>query len=323
MQPMPAPGYPPPPSSNTEINNSNDQSVMDVIATMEGLSDAERKAMMEEQEKILAGINAKKNKKGGNSKKKNGSSTQKVRVGREELQVLGPERTQQAIRDGDVNTVECVNCGKMLQVSAEAKLLYCPSCHTVQPVPGMEEEAAATSSSDQQQFLSDQAMAEKLQQEYDRAAKKGGSKKKKEEQKSSSWGSWLGGGMSTEEKVAKSRSRIAKNESSADNVDPYSSAFGADGKPTGGGLVSACTGEDENQAAAEKLQQEEYRSAAARTKQEQSSSSVVGAISSLAAGMVGGSDGVPSSEPGSRPAVEEDSSPLVAVTRVGRQSVAS
>jgi len=79
----------------------------------------------------------------------------------------------------------------------------------------------------------------------------------------------------------------------------------------------------ENQAAAEKLQQEECRSAAARTKQEQSSSSVVGAISSLAAGMVGGSDGVPSSEPGSRSAVEEDSSPLVAVTRVGRQSVAS
>jgi len=304
---------------------------MDVIATMEGLSDAERKAMMEEQEKILAGINAKKNKKGGNSKKRNGSSTQKVRFGREELQVLGPERTQQAIRNGDVNTVECVNCGKMLQVSAEAKLLYCPSCHTVQPVPGMEAEAEATSSSgnsssDQQQFLSDQAMAEKLQQEYDRATEKGGSKKKKEEQKSSSsWGSWLGGGMSTEEKVAKSRSRIAKEKSSANNMDPYSSAFGADGKPTGGGLVSACTGEDENQAVAEKMQQEEYRSAAARTKQEQSSSSVVGAISSLAAGMVGGSgsDGVQSSEPDNGPAVEEDSSPLVAVTRVGRQSVAS
>mmetsp|Transcript_5458 Transcript_5458/g.8977 ORF Transcript_5458/g.8977 Transcript_5458/m.8977 type:complete len:494 (-) Transcript_5458:66-1547(-) len=165
----------------------------DVIMGMEGLSPEERNALMEEQRNIMQQIESEKsanqsaiaavqadnfdmrsttnavNAISGNSRAPTmrpppGAETgSKVNLGGgQEVDLHGPERTKEAIKEGTAILVQCVNCENWMQVTGNATLMYCPVCAVVSPVM---QENAAMSKEEALQMEADRKMAEQLQSE--------------------------------------------------------------------------------------------------------------------------------------------------------------
>lgn len=184
----PPPVYlaPPPPTAEEEF-----------IMGMEGLSPEERSALLEEQRKIMEQIERDKiaNKSaiaavqadnfdmrstahaltavGSNraptTRPPAGAATgSKVDLGGgQEVPLHGPERTQEAIKDGTAILVQCVNCENWMQVTGNATLMYCPVCAVVSPI---DHTTAAMSKEEAMQMEADRKMAEQLQNEEYEAA---------------------------------------------------------------------------------------------------------------------------------------------------------
>jgi hypothetical protein len=82
----------------------------------------------------------------------------------EQVPLHGQERTQQAIKDGTALVVQCMSCQNWMQVTESASLMFCPVCQTVSPV----DKAGAATSADMEaaaQLAADAELAERLQNE--------------------------------------------------------------------------------------------------------------------------------------------------------------
>lgn len=183
-----APLPPPPPQLSPEE---------EMIMGMEGLSPEERKNLLDEQRKIMEQIEREKNANktaiaaaeaenfnmrstsaavnaiGGNvarsqTKPPGAETGSRVNLGSgQEVDLHGPERTKEAIKDGTAILVQCVNCENWMQVTGSATLMYCPVCAVVSPV---DQNSAAMSKEEARQMEADRKMAEKLQnEEYEQA----------------------------------------------------------------------------------------------------------------------------------------------------------
>jgi len=213
-----------PPTS--ESAGGMDQDAIDAILGIEGLSDEEKAAMIAEQEKIMASIEAEKKNKapansaaaradafeqrshaaavqaiGGGTTRSSASasspaSATKVDLGNgQEVALHGQEKTHEAIKEGTAVMVQCLSCENWMQVTGSATLMFCPVCQTVSPVATADDKAAAT------QLASDMELAEQLQKEEYKAADKrtaaAAAKKKAKaaaaaQQGEQGWMDWLG-----------------------------------------------------------------------------------------------------------------------------------
>lgn len=166
---------PPPPQQSSEQEDA-----IEAILGLEGLSAAEKQELIDEQLKIMASIeknkDANKNSAahsaadafesrsfsaavssiGGTTSGGTGGSQVRLGTGRNAI-LHGPERSQQAIQQGTALSVQCISCQHWMQVTADATLMNCPVCSTVQPVAHDAQEAA--------QLQSDAELAEQLQKE--------------------------------------------------------------------------------------------------------------------------------------------------------------
>lgn len=162
----------------------------EMIMGMEGLSDQERRALLEEQRQIMEQIEREKNANASaiasaqadnfdmrstsnavnaisnrNSRTETGS---KVNLGGgQEVALHGPERTKEAIKDGTAILVQCVNCENWMQVTGNATLMYCPVCAVVSPI---DQNTASMTKEEAMQMEADRKLAESLQsEEYEQA----------------------------------------------------------------------------------------------------------------------------------------------------------
>lgn len=162
----------------------------EVILGMEGLSDEEKRVLLDEQRRIMEQIEKEKKatdaaiasaqadafdsrsmsvavraaSRGGETR----GGGRKVNLGGgQEVALHGPERTKAAIKDGTAVLVQCVNCANFMQVTANATLMYCPVCAVVSPVA----KSGGTVGEDfeTEQMTADRQLAEQLQkEEYER-----------------------------------------------------------------------------------------------------------------------------------------------------------
>jgi hypothetical protein len=171
---------PPPvqPPATNEVGLDDDTLAM--IMGLEGLTAAEKQAMMDEQIKILKSIE--------DSKKSSQMSaadafeqrsfsaavsaigkTNRTGSGTSAMQMHGQERTREAIDNGTAVMVQCTSCANWMQVTGSAQLMFCPVCQTVSPVQG-----SGLTDEEARQMAEDAKLAEQLQnEEYaeaDRAA---------------------------------------------------------------------------------------------------------------------------------------------------------
>jgi hypothetical protein len=213
------PPVPPPTMSNSAENGDLDDEAIKAILGIEGLSEAEKQELINEQLKIMKSIeDSKKSAQvsaadafeqrsfsaavqavGGGSKRNASSTT-----------VLGMERTQQAIADGTAIVVQCTACGEWMQVTGAAQFMMCSSCNTMTQV-----QEAGMTTEEAQQMIADAKLAEQLQkeeyEEADRAASAGANSSSspsrnaaaattsvknnaKASSSSSTWMEWLGFG---------------------------------------------------------------------------------------------------------------------------------
>uniref|UniRef100_A0A7S1CY09 Uncharacterized protein n=1 Tax=Cyclophora tenuis TaxID=216820 RepID=A0A7S1CY09_CYCTE len=166
----------------------------EIIMGMEGLSDEEKRVLLDEQRQIMEQIEREKaaneaaiaaaqadafdsrstsvvvRAAGSNDTGRAPASRDRNRKvnlgGGQEVALHGPERTKAAIKDGTAILVQCVNCENWMQVTANATLMYCPVCAVVSPVvkEGTQEIAEET-----EQMSADRKLAEQLQkEEYER-----------------------------------------------------------------------------------------------------------------------------------------------------------
>ena len=169
----------PPPSMSTTTGGLDDEAIQAILA-IEGLSQADKDELINEQLKIMKSIEGSKKSAqvsaadafeqrsfsaavqsvGGGSKRNTTSSSSSV---------LGMERTQQAIADGTAVVVQCTACGEWMQVTGAAQFMMCSSCNTMTQV-----QEAGITSEEAQQMIADAKLAEQLQkeeyEEADRAA---------------------------------------------------------------------------------------------------------------------------------------------------------
>jgi len=165
-----------------------------------GMSEEEKKAMMDEQRRIMESIESEKaantaaiaaaqaenfDLRSGNAAaqvaasadrstpaagvpaSETGSSAGRVvdLGGGQQVSLHGQERTKKAIADGTAVLVQCMNCNNWMQVTDNATLMYCPVCSVVSPV--VKQDAALTRE-EATQLTNDRKLAEELQkQEYE------------------------------------------------------------------------------------------------------------------------------------------------------------
>ena len=207
--PMMPPPFEAPPS--TSENDSND--AIEAILGMEGLSEEEKRALIAEQEKIMASIEASKSNAAASAadafeQRSTAAAIQAVSGGTgssttrslqlqngEQVQLHGQEQTRQAIADGTAALVQCLSCENWMQVTQAATLMFCPVCQTVSPVLIADESTDVAASA---QLQSDLELAQQLQKEEYQAAERAEQrqKQKKEQAKaasaSGSWMEWFG-----------------------------------------------------------------------------------------------------------------------------------
>lgn len=149
----------------------------DEIVGMEGLSEEERNALMQEQRQIMAQIEhetqATTDAKADAFDQRSANAVAQVASGDETATTVelgggqcvslnGKEKTQAAIANGTAILVQCVPCQSWVQVTDTATLMYCPVCTVVSPV---ERQSAVHTKEEVMQMIADQRMAEALQNE--------------------------------------------------------------------------------------------------------------------------------------------------------------
>lgn len=195
--PMPPPVQAPPPQQQQP---GLDEEAIRAIMSIEGLTEADKKAMIDEQLKIMKSIEDKKKTtqvSAADAFEQRSYSASVQAINNSNVRVQGQERTREAIQDGTAVMVCCKNCQNWMQVTGDAQLMFCPVCQTVSPVK--EGEGALS-----EQEMSDAKLAEMLQkEEYEQAErtqqqsttaaqpKSSSSSKKSSTQ---SWSEWLGFG---------------------------------------------------------------------------------------------------------------------------------
>ena len=221
---------PPPPPPAEETAGGLDDETLQAILAMEGMSMAEKQAMIAEQERIMAQIEESKKPPSqtnaadafvqrshaaavqaiGGGSRSSGGATRTVDIGNgTEVALKGQEQTQKAIKDGTAVLAQCLSCENWMQVTSNATLMFCPTCQTVSPVLKESDDAAAA------QMKADMELAQRLQKEEYSAAErqearqKAAAKKKTATASSSSSSSWwdyfgLGSGATAETGVAAS-----------------------------------------------------------------------------------------------------------------------
>jgi hypothetical protein len=171
-------------------------SMEDEIMGMEGLSEQERRALVEEQRQIMAQIEQEKSANAAaiaaaaadafddrsapavalaasdfvampspalSSLQENNAPTRSVDLGGgQQVALHGQERTRAAIENGTAILVQCINCQNWMQVTDTATLMYCPVCSVVSPV---ERQSAVFTKEEAMQLTADRRMAEQLQNE--------------------------------------------------------------------------------------------------------------------------------------------------------------
>jgi hypothetical protein len=206
----------PPPQQQSQ---EHPQAFAEDFAGLEGLSDEEKQALLEEQRRIMEEIE--RNKTGnsasaavaaaeafdqrsnaavariagagdqptrvrmpGGQNEQQQQQQRKVNVGGDqEVALHGQDATQQAIADGTAILVECVNCNNWMQVTDNATLMFCPACQVVSPV---DRENALKTKEEVMQLEADRKLAEELQKEEYTAverAEQAERRRKKREQK--------------------------------------------------------------------------------------------------------------------------------------------
>jgi len=173
----------------------------EMILGMEGLSDEEKRVLLDEQRRIMDQIETEKaandaaiaaaqaeafdsrstsvavRATGGANLPTRArmpsaasSSQRKVNLGGgQEVSLHGPEQTKAAIKEGTAVLVQCLNCENLMQVTGNATLMYCPVCAVVSPVMKIDtpdQGGSPGGASDD----ADRQLAEQLQkEEYERA----------------------------------------------------------------------------------------------------------------------------------------------------------
>lgn len=194
-------------SSIDDLIAGMDPEAVQMILGMDGMSDEEKREMLEEQAKILADIERKKaaatnttataradafeqrsygaavqsvgsssgsgtrgSRKPAPAAASSSSDTRTVNLGSgQEVALHGQEKTRQAIEEGTAILVQCLSCSNWMQVTESATLMFCPVCQVVSPV---EKTQTAATQQEATQFKSDQELAEQLQkEEYDVAGR--------------------------------------------------------------------------------------------------------------------------------------------------------
>lgn len=173
------PPVPPPTMSNTTDSGGLDDEAIQAILAIEGLSQADKDELINEQLKIMKSIEGSKKSAQVSAadafeqrsfsaavQAVGGGSNRKTAV---TSSALGMERTQQAIADGTAVVVQCTSCGEWMQVTGAAQFMMCSSCNTMTQV-----QETAITSEEAQQMIADAKLAEQLQkeeyEEADRAA---------------------------------------------------------------------------------------------------------------------------------------------------------
>ena len=222
----------PPPQQQQQSDHP--QAFAEDFAGLEGLSEEEKQALLDEQRRIMEEIERNKSGNsasaavaaaeafdqrsnaavariaGGETRVRlpdaNQQQQRTVKVGGDqEVALHGQEKTQKAIEDGTAILVECVNCNNWMQVTDNATLMFCPACQVVSPV---DRENALRTKEEVLQLEADRKLAEELQKEEYSAAERAEQaerRRKKREQKAKeeaakqgeSWWDWLGLGGAT------------------------------------------------------------------------------------------------------------------------------
>jgi len=176
---------------NIEPMQAPTSAMEEEIMGMEGLTDEERRALIEEQRQIMAQIEQEKQANAqaianaqadafdqrsapavaraatdGPTRSvmppSDGSARTVDLGGGQQVALHGQERTRAAIADGTAILVQCVHCQNWMQVTDTATLMYCPVCSVVSPV---ERQTAVLTKEEAMQMSADRRMAEQLQQE--------------------------------------------------------------------------------------------------------------------------------------------------------------
>jgi hypothetical protein len=181
---MPQPMAPP-------ATQGGEESLESILGALEGLSQEEKKALLAEQDKIMASIEKKKDKQKMTASSnanadaranafeqrslagalpRSGPSSNTVDLGNgEQVALHGQEKTRQAIDNGTAILVQCLSCSNWMQVAGTASLMFCPICQTVSPVE--QNGAAGMTREEAEQMKADLELAEQLQkEEYNRSS---------------------------------------------------------------------------------------------------------------------------------------------------------
>jgi LSD1 subclass zinc finger protein len=221
------------------------------ILGIEGLSEEEKRQLIEEQLRIMEEIESARqtaadraadafeqrsytaavagvdrHRHGGG-----GATTTTVDVGRgRSARMHGQEETQQAIQDGTAVLVECLSCHNWMHVTAAAKMMFCPVCQTVSPV---EAHTADMTEAELAQLQEDAKLAEMLQkEEYDAAERserrraQPAKQPQQQQQQEQGWMEWLGFGSpapappppGSPERNATEEIRFTESQDSADGL---------------------------------------------------------------------------------------------------------
>lgn len=316
------------------------------IMGMEGLSEEERHALIEEQRQIMAQIEEERqanaqaianahadafDQRSANAVAQVASdnvprraampaveadgSTRTVDLGGgQQVALHGQERTRAAIADGTAILVQCVHCQNWMQVTDTATLMYCPVCSVVSPV---ERQSAVLTKEEAMQMSADRKMAEQLQQEE--------YADQEEEEEEESW--W----DSVTSMFVSKKSSDAPPQPQPQQVAPKERGEMGVSLPPGsiperGGLVQARTGEEETITFSNSFEEREGlllnqnagMERARVAEQKPLFSCVVDSVSTAASSMAGALTTTTLSEDDEGNVHGVDSSSLLAVTRAGR-----
>ena len=169
------PPVPPPSMSNATNCGGLDDEAIQAILAIEGLSQADKDELINEQLKIMKSIEGSKKSAQVSAadafeQRSFSAAVQAVGGGSNRnaapsSSVLGKERTQKAIADGTAVVVQCTACGEWMQVTGAAQFMMCSSCNTMTQV-----QETGITSEEAQQMIDDAKLAEQLQkEEYEEA----------------------------------------------------------------------------------------------------------------------------------------------------------
>lgn len=82
--------------------------------------------------------------------------------GGQQVSIHGQEKTQESIKEGTAQLVECLNCNNWMQVAENATLMFCPICSVVSPVVKGDHDWQVAHLA---QMEEDRKLAERLQKE--------------------------------------------------------------------------------------------------------------------------------------------------------------